>query len=302
MMKSIPVSGLERADVATLAADDASLEVVRLERDHGHGRLHRVTGGHPLHDGGEDVAGAPVRLALGLLLDLAHEPCAVVAKRIFQLLQQDLPRLARAQPRHALELAHMLLLGGLQLLGVAAPGSGRGPRATAPCASCSASRRSSASCLLSRRSSMRAISARRAPSPGLDGVRLRLPPARPAAPRGRSPAVRRAPAAGAATEAERHHRSGHDRCNHCRQHDLHLLGVLHSGAVGAGLRGYRSSGASRFRKTPSVLSSGIARVASALRARLRTLRAILRARPLVVWKVAEIHLSQEGFVTRAKKA
>ena len=63
---------LEGADVAALAADDAALHVVGRQLDDRDRRLGRVAGGQPLHDDREDVAHAPVGVALGLLLDLAH--------------------------------------------------------------------------------------------------------------------------------------------------------------------------------------------------------------------------------------
>ena len=119
MMKSIARERLERADVAPLAADDAALQIVGLERDHRDGGLHRVARRHPLHHRGEDAAGAAVGVPLGLLLHLAHEAGAVVAQLVLDLLQKDLPRLARAQAGHPLELAHVLLPRCLQLLGLA---------------------------------------------------------------------------------------------------------------------------------------------------------------------------------------
>ena len=64
---------LERADVAALAADDAALHVVGRELHDRDGRLGGVAGGEALHHDGEDVAHAPVGVALGLLLDLAHD-------------------------------------------------------------------------------------------------------------------------------------------------------------------------------------------------------------------------------------
>ena len=79
---------LQRADVAALAADDAALHVVGGQLDDGHGRLGRVAGGETLHDDGEDVAHAPVGVALGLLLDLAHEARGVVADLVLELLEQ----------------------------------------------------------------------------------------------------------------------------------------------------------------------------------------------------------------------
>ena len=69
---------LERADVATLAADDPALEVVGGEMHDRHRRLGRVPGGESLHDDREDVAHAALGLALGLLLDLADPARRVV--------------------------------------------------------------------------------------------------------------------------------------------------------------------------------------------------------------------------------
>jgi hypothetical protein len=45
-----------------------------------------VARGQPLHHHGKDVAHAPIRIALGLLLDLAHEAGRVVADLLLELL------------------------------------------------------------------------------------------------------------------------------------------------------------------------------------------------------------------------
>ena len=94
---------LEGADVAALAADDPALHVVGGQLDDGHGRLGRVPGGEPLHHDGEDVAHAPVGVALGLLLDLAHEPRRVVPDLVLEVLEQELLGLAGAEPGDALQ-------------------------------------------------------------------------------------------------------------------------------------------------------------------------------------------------------
>ncbi len=114
---------LEGADVAALAADDAALHVVGRQLDDRDRRLGRVAGGEALHDDREDVAHAPVGLALGLLLDLAHHPRAVVADLVGQLLEQQLLGLRRAHAGDPLELADVavadvvdLLLAGAQAL------------------------------------------------------------------------------------------------------------------------------------------------------------------------------------------
>src|SRR4051794_19951205 len=107
---------LERADVAALAADDAALQVVGLERHRGDSRLDGVTAREALHDRGEDAAGAAIGLPAGRLLDLTDEAGAVRAELVLELAQEDLPRLRRAQVGDPLELAHVLALRRLQLL------------------------------------------------------------------------------------------------------------------------------------------------------------------------------------------
>jgi hypothetical protein len=75
-----------------------------------------VARGHALHDRGEDAPRTPVGVVARLLLHLADQPGAVVAELVLQLAHQDLLRLSGAQAGHALELAHLGALGGLQLL------------------------------------------------------------------------------------------------------------------------------------------------------------------------------------------
>ena len=159
--------GLERADVAPLAADDAPLQLVGGQLHHRHRGLHGVPARDSLHRGREDAARAAVGVAPGLLLHLADEPRAVVA-----------------QPRRR----------GCEA-GSASPGSALSPATRSssrtcsclPCLRTSASRsrlrwRSSSDCsrrvssasrtsiefsFASRRSSVRAISARRSRSSSL---------------------------------------------------------------------------------------------------------------------------------------
>ena len=110
---------LERADVAALPADDAALHVVGGQVHDRHRGLGRVPGGQALHDDGEDVAHAALGVALGLLLDLAHEPGGVVARALLDLREQDLLGLGDAQAGHALELAQVLLLALVEQLALA---------------------------------------------------------------------------------------------------------------------------------------------------------------------------------------
>ena len=61
---------LERADVATLAADDAPLEIVRRQRHHRDGALGDVLAGVALDGGAEDALGALFGFGLGGVFDL----------------------------------------------------------------------------------------------------------------------------------------------------------------------------------------------------------------------------------------
>ena len=107
---------LEGTDVAALASDDAAFELVRLELDDGHGGLHRVAGRHALHHRRQDAAGPPVRVMPGLLLNLADESRALVTQIVLELAHEDLLGLARAQPGHPFELAHLPALRLFELL------------------------------------------------------------------------------------------------------------------------------------------------------------------------------------------
>ncbi len=94
---------LQRPDVAALATDDPSLHVIGRELDDGHGRLGGVAGGQALHAHGENVADPSLRLALGLLLDLAQAARGVVLGRVLDLLEQELLGPGPGHPGQLLE-------------------------------------------------------------------------------------------------------------------------------------------------------------------------------------------------------
>ena len=154
---------LERADVAALAADDAALHVVGGQLDHGHGRLGRVAGGEALHDDGEDVAHAAVGVALGLLLDLAHEAGRVVADLVLELLEQQVLGLARPRGRRGARASRTwrswASLGLLQALRELRPRARRARRPACSIALSRATRRSSKRPISSRRASASLVSA-----------------------------------------------------------------------------------------------------------------------------------------------
>ena len=115
--------GLQRADVAALAADDAALHVVVGQRNHGHGGLGHVIRRALLDGGGDDVAGLLVRLLLGAGFNLAHHDGGVVVGVLLDAVDQDVLGFVAGHVGHALQLlllAVVHLLGlGLQALGLA---------------------------------------------------------------------------------------------------------------------------------------------------------------------------------------
>src|SRR3954451_1993697 len=78
-----------------------------------------MAGGHALHAHREDVAHTALGIALGLLLDLAHNAGGVVADPLLDLLDQHLLGLGHAEAGDALELADVLLLALLEQLALA---------------------------------------------------------------------------------------------------------------------------------------------------------------------------------------
>ena len=100
---------LQGADVATLAADDTALHVLRRQwHDRGCGLRNHVAS-EPLHGGGYDLAGALVRLLLDLLLNLAQEAVGIVPYIALHLGEKDLLGLADCQAGDALKLLLVLL-------------------------------------------------------------------------------------------------------------------------------------------------------------------------------------------------
>jgi hypothetical protein len=107
---------LERADVPTLAADDATFHVVGRKLDDRHGRLCGVARGHPLEGVGDEVPRPAFCLGARLLLELANAPRQFVPHEILAPLEQRQLRLVDSQARDPLELGELLLAGMLVLL------------------------------------------------------------------------------------------------------------------------------------------------------------------------------------------
>ena len=107
---------LERADVATLAADDPPLHVVGGELDDADGRLGRVARRDALEGIGDERPRPPLRVGARLLLELAHGARELVADQVLRALEELLARLAEREPADALELAEHRVVAGLELL------------------------------------------------------------------------------------------------------------------------------------------------------------------------------------------
>ena len=114
--------GLERADVAALAADDASLEVVARQIDHRHRSLDRVLGGAALDGVGDDLLRADGGGLARLGLEALDEIGGVAARVGFDVLEEELAGLVGGETGDALQLA---LPFGDQLVGAQLRGGGR---------------------------------------------------------------------------------------------------------------------------------------------------------------------------------
>ena len=104
-----PGGGLERADVPALAADDPALHLVAGERHRGHRALRRVLRGEPLDGDGDDPPRLAVGVALGLLLDVAHQRRGLAPRLVLDALENLPPGLFRGEPGDPLQLDPLLL-------------------------------------------------------------------------------------------------------------------------------------------------------------------------------------------------
>ena len=104
-----PGGELERADVAALAADDASLQIVARQIDDRHGRLDRVFRAAALDGFGDVVLGAVDRRFARFGVEPLEQVGRVVARLAFDLLEQQLLGLVGREAGDPLEL--VLLLG-----------------------------------------------------------------------------------------------------------------------------------------------------------------------------------------------
>jgi hypothetical protein len=97
--------GFQRTDIASLAADDASFEIVAWQVDNRDGRLDGVLGGASLDGVGDDVLRADGGGLPRLRLEPLDEVSRVAAGIAFDLLQQQIACGLGRQPGDALQLA-----------------------------------------------------------------------------------------------------------------------------------------------------------------------------------------------------
>ena len=107
---------LEGADVATLAADDATFEVIGRNVHGGNGDLGGVIGGAALNRQGKDLLSGLVALGANLLLGLSDDRGGLVGNLAANLVEELLVSVLAGQVGDALELRGLL---GTELLKLA---------------------------------------------------------------------------------------------------------------------------------------------------------------------------------------
>ena len=107
---------LEGADVASLAADDAALDVIGGNLDGGDGALCGVIGRHALDRDGENLARLAVRLGLGTRFDIANDARGLCGAILAYVLENDLACLLLGQGGDVEQTALGFLELGLELL------------------------------------------------------------------------------------------------------------------------------------------------------------------------------------------
>ena len=109
-------SGLQSTDVTSLTADDATLDLIRLDMEHRDRVLNSGLRSYPLDRLDHDLLRLLVGRHLGLLNDLIDVRSRLRLRLVLQRLDQTLLGLVSRQARDGLQVLHLLLVHPLQVL------------------------------------------------------------------------------------------------------------------------------------------------------------------------------------------
>ena len=102
----------QRADVASLAADDAALHVVVRQRHNGNRGFRNVIRGAALDRQRDDVPRALVRFLFGFGLDVANEDCGFVPRVPLYVGKQHVAGVFRGETRNLFQFVELLVVKG----------------------------------------------------------------------------------------------------------------------------------------------------------------------------------------------
>ena len=108
---------LKGPDVATLATNDAALEVIRGNMHRGNGNLGSVVGSAALNRQGQDLLGSLMALGANLLLGLANDRGGLVGDLAANLIEKLLVGVPAGKVGDSLELGGLLCAELLELTG-----------------------------------------------------------------------------------------------------------------------------------------------------------------------------------------
>ena len=106
--------GFQRADVASLAADNAALHLVVRQRNNRNGRLGYLIGGTALDCGRDDLTGSLLALVLQALIDLAQLDGCIVGCFVFNGLDEHIACFVAGHAGNLFQLFYLLELDALE--------------------------------------------------------------------------------------------------------------------------------------------------------------------------------------------
>ena len=106
--------GFQRADIASLSADNAALHLVVRQRNDRNGRLGYLIGGTALNCGRDNLAGGLLALVLQALIDLAQLDGCIVGCFVFNGLDEHIACFVTGHAGNLLQLFYLLELDALE--------------------------------------------------------------------------------------------------------------------------------------------------------------------------------------------